>query len=69
MGNLVWTAITYIATILTVLIIYRVVKADQTAEAAAFTELLMRARKADQDLANRRASQPAKQRFSTARKP
>ena len=47
MGNLVWTAITYGATIMIVLIIFRMVKQDQLANNESATQQLYQARKAD----------------------
>lgn len=63
MGNLVWTAITYAATILIVLIIFRLVRQDQAANAENATQQLWRARQAD-----RVGKDPAMPRFAAPRK-
>ncbi len=47
MGNLVWTFITYVATILIVRIIFRVVKDDQARALEAHTRQLYQARQSD----------------------
>ncbi len=47
MGNLVWTAITYVATLLIVRIIFRMVRDDQTRALEAQTRQLWQARQSD----------------------
>ena len=50
MGNLVWTFITYVATILIVRIIFRTVKDDQARALEAQTRQLWQARQTDRVL-------------------